>query len=83
MATKLPRQLFSAKTGGEVADFARATLRDPVRVEIARSGTMAERAEQQVFLAGQHEKLGSCSPSSSPTTSRRSCSRARSVVRIG
>ena len=58
---RLPRQrqtlLFSATTGGEVAQFARAHLRDPARVEVARSGTTAARAEQQVFLADQHEKL--------------------------
>jgi ATP-dependent RNA helicase RhlE len=58
---RLPRArqtlLFSATTGGEVADFARAHLRDPVRIEVARSGTTASRAEQQVFLAGQQEKL--------------------------
>jgi ATP-dependent RNA helicase RhlE len=54
-----PRQtlLFSATTGGDVVDFARAHLRDPVRVEISRSGTTAARAEQHVFLAGQGEKL--------------------------
>jgi ATP-dependent RNA helicase RhlE len=49
--------LFSATMAGEVADFARAHLVDPVRVEVARSGTTAERAEQRVFLAGQGEKL--------------------------
>jgi ATP-dependent RNA helicase RhlE len=49
--------LFSATMAGEVADFARAHLRSPVRVEVARSGTTAERAEQQVFLADQNEKL--------------------------
>ncbi len=49
--------LFSATTGGEVADFARAHLRDPVAVEVARSGTTAARADQQVFLAAQQEKL--------------------------
>jgi ATP-dependent RNA helicase RhlE len=58
---RLPRQrqtlLFSATMAGEVADFARENLRDPVRVEVARSGTLAPRAEQQVFLAPQHEKL--------------------------
>ncbi|ABS27679.1 DEAD/DEAH box helicase [Anaeromyxobacter sp. Fw109-5] len=58
---RLPKQrqtlLFSATMAGEVADFARAHLRDPVRVEVARSGTTAARAEQQVFLADQHEKL--------------------------
>ena len=58
---KVPRKrqtlLFSATMGGEVADFARAHLVDPVRVEVARSGTTAARAEQQVFLAEQQEKL--------------------------
>jgi ATP-dependent RNA helicase RhlE len=59
---RLPRArqtlLFSATMAGEVADFARAHLRrDPVRVEVARSGTTAARAEQQVFLAAQTEKL--------------------------
>jgi ATP-dependent RNA helicase RhlE len=48
--------LFSATMAGEVADFARAHLRDPVRVEVARSGTTAERAVQQVFLVGEEEK---------------------------
>ena len=42
---------------GEVGDFARAHLHDPVRVEVARSGTTAARAEQQVFHTSQHEKL--------------------------
>jgi ATP-dependent RNA helicase RhlE len=58
---RLPKQrqtlLFSATTGGEVADFARAHLKDPVKVEVVRSGTTAARAEQHVFLAAQHEKL--------------------------
>jgi ATP-dependent RNA helicase RhlE len=58
---RLPKKrqtlLFSATMGGEVADFARAHLVDPARVEVARSGTTASRAEQLVFLADQHEKL--------------------------
>src|SRR5881398_1685210 len=41
---------------GEVADFARENLREPVRVEVARSGTTSERASQQVFLVGEEEK---------------------------
>ena len=48
--------LFSATMAGEVADFAREHLREPVRIEVARSGTTAERAFQQVFLVGQEEK---------------------------
>jgi ATP-dependent RNA helicase RhlE len=49
--------LFSATMAGEVADFARAHLKDPARVEVTRSGTTAARAEQRVFHAAQQEKL--------------------------
>ncbi|MGB8932239.1 MAG: DEAD/DEAH box helicase, partial [Anaeromyxobacteraceae bacterium] len=49
--------LFSATIGGEVGEFARAHQQEPVRVEVVRSGTTAERAEQRLFLAGQEEKL--------------------------
>jgi ATP-dependent RNA helicase RhlE len=58
---RLPKRrqtlLFSATVGGEVGDFARASCHDPVRVEVVRSGTTAERAEQRLFEAGQNEKL--------------------------
>jgi len=56
---KKPRQtlLFSATMAGEVAAFAGRHLHDPVRVEVARSGTTSERAHQQVYLVGQEEKL--------------------------
>ena len=57
---RVPRErqslLFSATMADEVAAFARENLRNPVRVEVARSGTTAERATQQVFLVGQEEK---------------------------
>lgn len=57
---KLPRQrqtlLFSATMAGEVADFAKAHSRDPVRVEVARSGTTASRATQCVYEVGQNDK---------------------------
>jgi len=57
---RLPRQrqtmLFSATMGGEVDQFTRQSVKDPVRVEVARSGTTAARAVQQVFLVGQSEK---------------------------
>jgi ATP-dependent RNA helicase RhlE len=49
--------LFSATMGGEVAEFAATHLKDPVRVEVVRSGTTAARAEQQVFLVSQEEKV--------------------------
>ncbi len=58
---RLPRMrqtlLFSATMGAEVTEFAKEHLDRPIRVEIARSGTTAARAEQQVFLAEQQEKL--------------------------
>ena len=48
--------LFSATMAGEVAEFARRHLQDPVRVEVSRSGTTADRAEQRVYLVPQTEK---------------------------
>ncbi|HEY0880324.1 MAG TPA: DEAD/DEAH box helicase, partial [Archangium sp.] len=54
---KLPRQrqtlLFSATMAGEVADFAKSNSKDPVRVEVARSGTTAQRATQCVYEVDQ------------------------------
>src|SRR2546425_12128048 len=49
--------LFSATMAGEVQEFAREHLRQPVRVEVARIGTTSQRALQQVFLVGQEEKM--------------------------
>jgi ATP-dependent RNA helicase RhlE len=57
---RMPRDrqtmLFSATMGDEVAAFTRAHLRHPVRVEVERSGTTAERAAQRVFMVSQNEK---------------------------
>ena len=57
---RLPKKrqtmLFSATMAGEVADFAKQSLHDPVRVEVTRSGTTATRAEQRVFHVSQAEK---------------------------
>jgi len=57
---RLPKQrqtlLFSATMGGEVAEFAASHLHQPVRVEVARSGTTAERADQWVYQCTQEEK---------------------------
>ena len=58
---KLPRArqtlLFSATTAGEVGEFSRSHLCDPVHVEVSRSGTTAARVEQRVYLCDQEEKL--------------------------
>jgi ATP-dependent RNA helicase RhlE len=57
---RLPKKrqtlLFSATMAGEVADFARTNSHDPVRVEVARSGTTASRATQSCYEVGQNEK---------------------------
>ena len=42
--------LFSATMAGRGRRLRAAHLRDPVRVEVARSGTTAARAEQRVYL---------------------------------
>jgi len=56
----LPQQrqtmLFSATMGDEVSAFIRQSVRDAVRVEVAKSGTTAARATQQVFELSQDEK---------------------------
>lgn len=58
---KVPRDrqtlLFSATIEGEVAKFAAANLRAPVKVEVAPSGTPAEGAEQLLYEVGQTEKM--------------------------
>jgi ATP-dependent RNA helicase RhlE len=57
---RLPKKrqtlLFSATMGEEVSQFAASHLHAPVRVEVARSGTTAARAEQRVFLCAQEDK---------------------------
>lgn len=56
----LPRRrqtlLFSATLGPDVSRFAREQLRAPVRVEVTRSGTPAERAEQRLYRVKPEEK---------------------------
>nr|WP_211193859.1 DEAD/DEAH box helicase [Pyxidicoccus fallax] len=56
----LPRRrqtlLFSATLGPEVSRFARSRLYKPVRVEVTRSGTPAERAEQRLYFVRPEEK---------------------------
>jgi ATP-dependent RNA helicase RhlE len=56
----LPRRrqtlLFSATLGPDVSRFARERLHKPVRVEVTRSGTPAERAEQRLYIVRPEEK---------------------------
>ncbi len=57
---ELPRKrqtlLFSATLGPDVSRFAREWLYKPVRVEVTRSGTPAERAEQRLYVVKPEEK---------------------------
>ncbi len=48
--------LFSATIPHEIADLARRMLRDPVHVEMARTGTPAEGVDQSVYPVEQHRK---------------------------
>jgi ATP-dependent RNA helicase RhlE len=48
--------LFSATLGADVSRFARQRLYNPVRVEVTRSGTPAERAEQRLYFVRAEEK---------------------------
>ncbi len=56
----LPRKrqtlLYSATLGPDVSRFAREWLHKPVRVEVTRSGTPAERAEQRLYVVKPEEK---------------------------
>ncbi|HEX8440652.1 DEAD/DEAH box helicase, partial [Archangium sp.] len=56
----LPRKrqtlLYSATLGPDVSQFAREWLHKPVRVEVTRSGTPAERAEQRLYVVKPEEK---------------------------
>ncbi len=93
---QIPRErqtmLFSATMAGEVAGFARACLKNPVRIEIIRSGTVAERAEQKAYFVPQNEKapmlLALLSEDKESTlvftrTRRRADRVARTVARAG
>ena len=56
----LPRRrqtlLFSATLGPDVSRFAREELKQPAYVEVTRSGTPAERAEQRLYVVKPEEK---------------------------
>lgn len=57
---RLPKKrqtmLFSATMAAEVEDFAKSALRDPMRVDVALSGTTAAGADQVVYEVEKLEK---------------------------
>ena len=48
--------LFSATISREIAQLASRMMRDPVNVELARTGTLAEAVEQSIYPVEQHRK---------------------------
>lgn len=58
---KLPGQrqtmLFSATMPKEIAELTREFMQNPVRVEVARAGTTAEKVEQELHLVPHGDKL--------------------------
>lgn len=58
---KLPKErqtmLFSATMPPEIAKMAAQYMQLPLRVEIARAGTTAERVVQEMFVVGKEDKM--------------------------
>jgi len=49
--------LFSATMPEAIADMATRYMRTPVRVEVARSGTVADNIDQEIFFVQKDQKL--------------------------
>ena len=49
--------LFSATMPDDISDIAARHMRTPVRVEVARSGTVADNIEQEIFFVKKDQKL--------------------------
>lgn len=49
--------LFSATMPEKISQIARNYMRQPVRVEVARSGTVAEQVDQEIFVVQKADKL--------------------------
>lgn len=48
--------LFSATMPEEIASIARQYMKSPLRIEVAPSGTTAERVDQEMFIVSKNEK---------------------------
>jgi ATP-dependent RNA helicase RhlE len=48
--------LFSATMAPEIADLAKNYLKDHVRIEIARSGTVADKIDQELYVVEKQDK---------------------------
>ncbi len=49
--------LFSATMPDEIMKLASAHMKLPIRIEVARSGTVAEKVEQELFIVSRGDKL--------------------------
>jgi ATP-dependent RNA helicase RhlE len=49
--------LFSATMPDEIAKIAREYMKQPLRVEVARSGTTADKIDQEVFIVPRADKM--------------------------
>ncbi len=49
--------LFSATMPDDIANMATKYMKTPVRVEVARSGTVADKIEQEIFFVQKGQKL--------------------------
>lgn len=50
--------LFSATMPEDIAQIARQYMRKPLRIEVAPSGTAAERVDQEVYMVSRDGKIG-------------------------
>ncbi len=55
--TERQTMLFSATMPAEIVGIARGYMKLPVRVEIARAGTAAERVSQEIYVVRREDKL--------------------------
>ncbi len=55
--TERQTMLFSATMPPEIVNIAQRHMKLPVRVEIARAGTVAERVDQELFFVQKHDKI--------------------------
>ena len=57
LPTERQTMLFSATMPAEIVRLAGAYMKLPVQIEIARSGTMAEKVTQELFVVNKEDKL--------------------------
>ncbi len=54
--TNRQTMLFSATMPGRIVAIAAKYMKSPIRIEVAQSGTAAEKVEQEMFVVNPHQK---------------------------